>query len=133
MAKPLPITEALKLPPRGVVILATPSAQSLEVAGPVEVFAMAAVKLHEAGRERMSGYVVEVVSATNDLTIRSSSGLTILAQRPWRDIDYEIDTLLVAGGMEIWTGEGQKDLLAWIRKWVTSTFRLDLHRGVCPG
>lgn len=104
-----------KLPPRRVVILATPTAQSLEIAGPVEVFAMTAVKLHEAGRERMSGYSVEVVSATDDLTIRSSSGLTILAQRSWREIDYAIDTLLVAGGMEIWTGARENELLNWLR------------------
>ena len=41
-------------------MLATPGAQSLEVAGPVEVFSMVAEKLREAGRERMSGYAVEV-------------------------------------------------------------------------
>jgi hypothetical protein len=67
MPKPLPGTQIFKLPPRRVVILATPSAHSLEVAGPFEVFAMASVKLHEAGRERMSGYSVEVVSASDNL------------------------------------------------------------------
>jgi transcriptional regulator GlxA family with amidase domain len=130
MPEHLPIPKDFKLPPWRVVILATPSAQSLEVAGPVEVFAMAAVKLHEAGRERMSGYAVEVVSATDDLTIRSSSGLTILARRCWRQIDYEIDTLLVAGGMDIWTGRGETELLAWIRKQVTKARRFG---SICTG
>ena len=130
MPEPSPDMQIFKLPPRRVVILATPSAHSLEVAGPFEVFAMASVKLHEAGRERMSGYSVEVVSATDDLTIRSSSGLTLLAQRSWGEIDYEIDTLLVAGGMDLWTGAGQTDLLTWIRKQVTTARRFG---SICTG
>ena len=90
-----------RLPPRRVVILATPTAQSLEVAGPVEVFAMVALKLREAGRTLVAGYAVEVVSAVEDRRLRSPAGLTLLAQRSFRDVDYEIDTLLVAGGMEV--------------------------------
>jgi len=130
MSTPAPGTQIFKLPPRRVVILATPSAHSLEVAGPVEVFAMASVKLHEARRERMSGYSVEVVSATDNPTIRSSSGLTILAQRCWDQIGYEIDTLLVAGGMDLWTGAGQTDLLRWIRNQATRTRRFG---SICTG
>jgi len=130
MAEPSSGTQIFKLPPRRVLILATPSAHSLEVAGPVEVFALTSGKLREAGRERMSGYLVEVVSATDDLTIRSSSGLTILAQRCWREIDYEIDTLLVAGGMDIWTGAGHSELLAWIRMQVAKARRFG---SICTG
>ena len=118
------------VPPRRVVILATPSAQSLEIAGPVEVFSMVAEKLREAGRERMSGYAVEVVSATSDLTIKSSSGLTILANRTWREIDYSIDTLLVAGGMEVWSGASEADLLEWIPRRVERARR---YGSICTG
>ncbi|MBV9305407.1 MAG: DJ-1/PfpI family protein [Acidobacteriaceae bacterium] len=123
-------TQPERLPPRRVVILATPSAQSLEVAGPVEVFSMVAEKLREAGRERMSGYSVEVVSATDELTIKSSSGLTILAHRSWRKIDYEIDTLLVAGGMNVWSGSGEPDLLDWVRE---RTGRSRRFGSICTG
>ena len=105
-----------RLPPRRVVILATPSAQSLEVAGPVEVFAMAALKLREAGRTLVAGYAVEVVSAVNDPHIRSPAGLTLLAHRAFTEVDYEIDTLLVAGGMEVWSGADQPGLLRWVRE-----------------
>lgn len=123
-------TPPTKLPPRHVVILATPTAQSLEVAGPVEVFSMVAYKLREAGRERLAGYSVEVVSATDDLTIRSSSGLTILAHRSWREMDRDIDTLLVAGGMEVWSGAGNPDLLQWIRERATRARRFG---SICTG
>ena len=117
-------------PPRRVVILATPSAQSLEVAGPVEVFSMVSQKLREAGRDRMSGYEVEVVSATADLTIKSSSGLTILAHRSWRDIEYGIDTLLIAGGMDVWSGHDEPELLEWVRARITKARR---YGSVCTG
>lgn len=121
---------ALKLPRRHVVILATPSAQSLELAGPVEVFAMATTKLREAGREHNGGYSVEVVSATDDLVIKSPSGLTILAQRCWREVDHQIDTFLVAGGMEIWTGADQPDLFPWIREQAKNARRFG---SICTG
>jgi transcriptional regulator GlxA family with amidase domain len=105
-----------ELPPRQVVILATPYAQSLEIAGPVEVFAMVRNKLRQAGRNRLGGYSVEVVSATNSLTIQNSSGLKILAHRSWRNINYEIDTLLVAGGVNVWAGSEEPELLDWLRE-----------------
>ena len=119
-----------RLPPRHVVILATPTAQSLEVAGPAEVFAMAAEKLREAGRERLSGYTVEVVAAVEDLHVRSSTGLTLLAQRTFREVDYEIDTLLVAGGMTIWSGADQLELLRWLRERCERARR---YGSVCTG
>jgi transcriptional regulator GlxA family with amidase domain len=91
---------------------------------------MAAQKLREAGRERMSGYAVEVVSATDDLTIKSSSGLTILANRSWREIEYKIDTLLVAGGMDIWSGADAPELLDWVRSRANQARR---YGSICTG
>ena len=123
-------TPASPLPPRRVVILATPTSQSLEVAGPVEVFAMVALKLREAGRTRVSGYAVEVVSAVENPHIRSPAGLTILAQRTFREVDYEIDTLLVAGGMEVWSAADQPELLAWVRE---RSRRARRYGSVCTG
>ena len=66
------------VPSRRVVVLATPTAQSLEVAGPIEVFATAVTKLREAGRARSRPYEVTLASCTDALAIRSfTSGLTI--------------------------------------------------------
>ena len=121
---------AFQLPPRHVVILATPTAQSLEVAGPMEVFAMVAAKLREAGRERLSGYTVEVVAAVEDLHIKSPAGLTLLARRSFREVDYEIDTLLVAGGMDIWTGADHPEFLRWLRRRSAQARR---YGSVCTG
>ena len=101
---------------RRVVVLATPTAQSLEVAGPIEVFATAVTKLREAGRVRSRPYEVTLASCTDALAIRSvMSGLTINADCPWSAIRGEVDTLVVSGGMEVWTGADNPALLEWVR------------------
>jgi len=98
-------------------VLATPSAQSLEVAGPVEIFATAVYKLHEAGRGLSVPYKVTIASCTKRLEIRSwMSGLTIEANCSWSAVKGPVDTLIVAGGMDVWTGSDIPGLLAWIRK-----------------
>jgi transcriptional regulator GlxA family with amidase domain len=101
---------------RRVVVLATPTAQSLEVAGPIEVFATAVTKLREAGRVRSRPYEVTLASCTDALAIRSvMSGLTINADCPWSAVQGEVDTLLVSGGMDVWTGAHNPALLEWVR------------------
>jgi transcriptional regulator GlxA family with amidase domain len=104
------------VPFRRVVVLATPTAQSLEVAGPIEVFATAVMKLREAGRARSRPYDVTLASCTDALAIRSvMSGLTINADCPWSAVQGEVDTLVVSGGMEVWTGSDNPALLEWVR------------------
>ena len=100
---------------RRVVILATPEAQSLEVAGPMEVFGTANFKLREAGRDRSMPYAVELASTTNNLRITSTmSGLQLVATKPWNRLSGDIDTILVVGGVKIWTGESNPQLLGWL-------------------
>lgn len=116
---------------RRVVILATPEAQSLEVAGPMEVFGTANFKLREAGRERSVPYAVELASTSNSLRIRSTmSGLQLVATKPWNRLSGEIDTILVVGGVNIWTGESNPQLLGWLREQSKNVRRLG---SVCTG
>jgi len=70
---------------RRVVIVAFPDVQSLDVAGPVEVFAAA------------GGYRVEVVAPVAGL-VRASSGLGLWVDAALADVRGPIDTLVVAGG-----------------------------------
>jgi transcriptional regulator GlxA family with amidase domain len=87
---------------RRVAILATPDAQSLEVAGPMEVFGTANFKLREAGRERSTPYVVELAATSNNLCITSTmSGLQLVATKPWSRLSGDIDTILVVGRVNI--------------------------------
>lgn len=111
------------MPARRVVILSTPNVQLLQLAGPMEVFSCAGEKLREAGRDILSGYETEVVSCTKDLTIRSTGGLGLTAHRSFHEVDYPIDTLLVSGGLDIWSGSDQPDLLGWLNQVAPATRR----------
>jgi len=116
---------------RRIVILATPAAQSLEVAGPMEVFGTANFKLQEAGRERSTRYAVELASTGNNLRITSTmSGLQLVATAPWNRLPDDIDTLLVVGGVDIWTGRSSPRLLDWLREQSGKVRRLG---SVCTG
>ena len=116
---------------RKIVILATPEAQSLEVAGPMEVFGTANFKLRETGRERSVPYAVELVSTSGNTRITSTmSGLQLVATKPWNRLTGEIDTLLVVGGVSIWTGESSPKLLHWLREQSKKVRRLG---SVCTG
>src|SRR5262249_58207036 len=85
-------------PSRHIVLLATPTAHSLEIAGPAEIFATAALKLREAGRDLSLRYRVTLAACSDDLRIRSAtSGLTITAEWPWSAGRGEVDTIIAAG------------------------------------
>jgi transcriptional regulator GlxA family with amidase domain len=123
-------TENTFLPPRRIAFLATPNAQALEVAGPIEVFAMADRKLKETGRGRSPAYVIDILSASRDLNIVSASGLCMTAQRSYADVTEPIDTLLVAGGLDLWTAKDDPNLLAWLRHQAKSVRRI---ASICTG
>jgi len=116
---------------RKIVVLATPAAQSLEVAGPMEVFGSANFRLREAGRERAIPYEVVLASTNNDLRITSTtSGLQLVATAPWYRLSGDIDTLLIVGGLNIWTGESNPRMLQWLRQQSKKVRRLS---SVCTG
>jgi transcriptional regulator GlxA family with amidase domain len=98
------VTAASQRAPREVVIVAYPGAQSLDVTGPLEVFAGAhALIANGARRER--GYRVSVVSR-DGRPLRMSSGLTVTPHGGLPGADVPIDTLVIAGGA------GHRDALA---------------------
>lgn len=116
---------------RNVVVLATPEAQSLEVAGPMEVFATANARLRDTGRERAPRYHVQLASTGEDPRITSAmSGLQLVATTSWDRLSGDIDTLLVVGGVNVWTGASNPRLLQWLRQQAKQVRRLG---SVCTG
>lgn len=115
--------------PRNVVILATPEVSALEVAGAAEVFALAGPKLQEAGRRHGRAYRVRLLScALEARPLGSAVGL--LPEGPYAGFDGPIDTLLVAGGLEPWSGHGVGGLQAWLRARVGQARR---YGSLCTG
>jgi transcriptional regulator GlxA family with amidase domain len=97
-----------------VVILATPEVSALEVAGAAEVFALAGRKLHEAGRPHSRGYQVRLLTCSPE-TQPLGSAVGLRAEGSFESFTEPIDTLLVAGGLEPWSGRGTPGLHDWLR------------------
>jgi transcriptional regulator GlxA family with amidase domain len=97
-----------------VAIVAYPDVMSLDVTGPLEVFALAHVRV-------TPGYDITLV-APDPGTVRCSSGLRLVADRGIEEIDDidgndgGIDTLVVAGGPGTVGAIANPDLIDWIRR-----------------
>ncbi len=113
--------------PRRVAILVYPGVQSLDVTGPLEVFAAAREVIERTGRPD-PGYELSVI-AREPGTLRTSSGLGIVADGLPRD-PGGLDTLIVAGGRGRETAAEDPELLRWI---VAASRRARRTASVCTG
>ncbi len=80
---------------RKVAVLLYEGVQSLDVTGPLEVFAGADAALRARGEG--PGYEVRTIARSSE-PVRSSSGLTLLPDGPLPRRTESIDTLIVPGG-----------------------------------
>jgi transcriptional regulator GlxA family with amidase domain len=87
--------------PRRVAIVAFPRVQSLDVAGPAEVFSQA-------------GYAVELVAGDGE-PFRASNGLRLVPDRSLAACRGPIDTLVLAGGRGVRALAGDERLISWLR------------------
>jgi transcriptional regulator GlxA family with amidase domain len=113
---------------RQIAILAYPGVQSLDVIGPLEVFAGARELIAaEARRER--GYEVSILSR-DGTPLRTSSGLTIVPHASLHEAPAEIDTLIVAGGHGCTEAAADSALIEWIAQGAAAARRTV---SVCTG
>jgi transcriptional regulator GlxA family with amidase domain len=116
---------------RRIVVVAYPDAQTLDVTGPLEIFAAAAKRI-AAERDDGQGapaYTTEVV-APRAGAVRMSSGLEIVAARSIHAVEGPIDTLIVAGGEGSRTVRKDAEVLDWLREIAPRPRRL---ASVCTG
>ena len=109
--------------PRPVEVLAFPSVQLLDVAGPLQVFATA----NEHGGVGQP-YVPRVIAA-GDPNLTASAGLRLVAE-PLPGDDMPVDTLVIAGGPGILAACADPALVAWVRARAERTRRV---ASVCTG
>ncbi len=116
---------------RHVVVLLFDRVQSLDVTGPIEVFAAANRVLdadarvrdddapraegaaRSAARAATRRYEIHTLSASG-APVRTSSGLTIVPDGTLADAPREIDTLIVPGGDGARGASSDTELLAWV-------------------
>jgi transcriptional regulator GlxA family with amidase domain len=105
---------ATRSSPRRVVILLFPGVQSLDVTGPLEVFAGANQYVQASGRGER-GYEVRTFSG-DGAPLETSSGLTLTPDGGLADAPPEIDTLIIPGGLGSRKAATEEPLLEWIRE-----------------
>lgn len=107
-----------------VSLLAFPGVQSLDVSGPLDVFA-------EANRflPTQDQYRIEVLGVERGL-MACSNGMLIQAQRHYSESDGDVDLLLVAGGPALPQQDFGPELHAWLR---AATPRARRYGSICNG
>ena len=114
--------------PRQIAILVYPGVQSLDFAGPLEVFAGAQRLIEESGR-RERRYEIKLLSI-DGRPLETSSGLTVTPHASLQAAPAEIDTLIVPGGYGSRKATADRALLEWISRTAASARRT---ASVCTG
>ena len=114
--------------PRRVAILAFPGVQSLDVTGPLEVFAGAHTLVEASGRTER-GYDVSVLTR-DGAPLRTSSGLTIVPHGDFAHTPAPLDTLILAGGYGSREASLDPDTLEWV---IRTSARARRTASVCTG
>jgi transcriptional regulator GlxA family with amidase domain len=96
--------------PRRIVVLVVPPIEELDLVGPVQVLSTATRLMDGRG----TPYDIRVICTTRDRLIAGESGLSMVAQAYYQDLDGPIDSLLVVSGVK---GRNRRDdeLTAWLR------------------
>jgi transcriptional regulator GlxA family with amidase domain len=114
-----------------ILIIVPPMTSILDVAGPLEVFAKTIDHLNEYCPHTETTYVTHVVSATSSTTVATSSGLPIVCEGDFSSINYEVDTVLLAGkgGLEP-SDPILLPLIGWLKKNAKNIRRIG---SICAG
>lgn len=102
--------------------------QSLDLSGPLEVFALANWQSRLAQPNTPPAYEIEVLAETVG-PVRASSGLSVIATHAYGSFSRRIDTLIVAGG-DVYAAAQDANLQAWLRRQAGRVRRL---ASVCSG
>jgi transcriptional regulator GlxA family with amidase domain len=113
---------------RHIAVVTFDGAQSLDVTGPLEAFAVASRVLREHDPGAPAPYTVEVLAARPG-PVRMGSGLRLVADRAFGRVRGGIDTLIVSGG-DVDAAAADLRLRRWLRLMVPRVRRL---AAVCTG
>src|SRR5512132_576984 len=113
---------------RHIAMLAFDGSEILDICGPLDAFYYADRWLRELGRVSEPVYPARILGPAAG-PIVTSSGMRIMVDQAFCDVDVEIDTLLVAGG-EIDAARNDPALLAWLKQTASSARRT---ASICTG
>jgi len=111
-----------------VVIFTYPDAQTLDVVGPLEVFARSARWLKDNGYCKKDAYQIELVAPVAGPVVMSS-GLQLISECRYQDVD-STDTLIVSGGLGYAAIAQDSDVIAWLKGMEANSKRIV---SICTG
>ena len=126
--KPREVACKPSIKPREVAIVVYPGVQSLDVTGPLEVFAGAGALIEAEARPERP-YRVRILSG-DGAPLVTSSGLTLVPDAALREAPAKIDTLVVAGGAGSRAALADAELIEWLAQAAASARRT---ASVCTG
>lgn len=101
---------------RHIVILVAPDSTLLTTVGPLEVFAKTVDQFNLIQDKVDFNYKTHVVSMENTKLINTSSGLPILTEGCYDEIDYPIDTLMITGLARYLEESSMNKMLEWLKQ-----------------
>ncbi|MGH2833409.1 MAG: GlxA family transcriptional regulator [Solirubrobacteraceae bacterium] len=113
---------------RQIAILVFPGVQSLDLTGPLEVFAGAQTLIEATGRDD-PGYEVRVLSR-DGAPLKTSSGLAIVPHGDFAHTPTRLDTMIVTGGHGSRAASTDPATLEWIAR---TSKRAQRTASVCTG
>jgi len=121
----------MSVAPRTICMLVYPQAQSLDISGPLEVFALASRQAQDDEPGRAPLYRMQVLAAT-DKPVELASGMRLLPDTHYRDMPDETDTLLVCGGMgdAVERVRADTNLVTWLHE---AAQRVPRVASICSG
>ncbi|NJN46926.1 MAG: helix-turn-helix domain-containing protein [Candidatus Competibacteraceae bacterium] len=126
-------TLSSRWPTKRIALLAFPGANSLDVVGPLQVFASASryMRLYMAADDPAPriAYVTEIVGPQAG-PIEMSAGFDMVARRGIKHVSTGVDTLLVAGGDGAAAVAENVQILAWLRHMTSRVRRIG---SICTG
>lgn len=115
---------------RRVAVLAYPQLVLLDLAGPCEVFSMANRVARRLRPRAADPYILETLSVGSDLRLQASNGIVLMANRCWKDCPSNIDTLLIAGAIDLKQVPRDPALLKWLQEMAPRVRRIG---SICTG
>ena len=112
---------------RHIVIVAPPSTSILDIAGPLEVFTKTADYLRSNGVAQ--SYTTHVLSVDSSLIVNTTAGLPVLCEGDIESINYEIDTILIAGRGSLTATTGAS-FISWLKNHASKIRRVG---SICAG
>lgn len=109
---------------RHVVIMASPNSTLLNIAGPLDVFVKATERIDSLMDKVGFKYKTHVVSVEKGKQVDTTSGLPILTEGCYKNIDYPIDTLILSGRSCSPDYQIKSEFIDWVKEQSTVVRRI---------